>query len=126
MFATERAIERRGVIVLEHGLDMSGIGGCALIVLILAGLFLGGVMIPNALGNLADGQAQRELAEAALTRAETARDAQAAVDFRRDMMLWTVALKSAGDGALVVVATGLAALAGGYLVGMSRGPSSKS
>jgi hypothetical protein len=102
-----------------RGLDGAA-GGCALIALMLLALVLAVVVIPQSLGSLKTAEAQRDLARAELERAQTERDAQAAVDFRRDLMVWSIGLKSAGDGALVVVATGAAALLGGYMVGMNR------
>lgn len=98
----------------------AGAGGCLLVIVIVA-LVVGAFLIPTALGNLQDAQAQRDLARAELERARSDREHQAAVDWQRDFMLWTVAMKASGADVIAVVVLGLAALGGGYWLGR-RGP----
>jgi len=104
-------------------LDRSAVGGCGLIVVILVVVLVGVVLVPGLLSGLHDSKTDQVMAEATLTRAREQLEQTRAVNFENKFILWTAYLDQNGDGALLVLAVvvGALALAGGYWLGARRG-----
>ena len=101
------------------GLGMIGL-------LVLVALLLGGVLVLDKCTAQQDAAAQRLYAEAAVVRAETARDAQRQEGWEHTFAMWTVAMasfNSANQATLTIVAVVAAVVLGlaGYRFLEKRG-----
>lgn len=100
-----------------YGLDQRAMAGGCLAVIVILVVLAALVLVPSALGNLQDAAAQRDYARAELERARTEGEHQASIDWQHEFMLYVVTLKAGGGDLIAVVVLGLAAFAGGYLLG---------
>jgi len=105
-------------------LDTSGCGVVGLVVVVVAVVVVAALFVLPALENLNDSEAARVRAETDRIDARTRQQHQQSVDWQHELMVFSVAMKASGLGALPVlvvgVALGFGALAVGFWVGSAK------